>query len=90
MFTGRPDEWAGNSRQLQGTDEYKFGAECDSPGKKCMTLCETFFVKGKGDLLLYHDFHLDWKTENGRAFSSQGILIRLDKTGKFTENTGKS
>ena len=34
--------------------------------------------------------HLDWKTwKNGKAFSSQGILNRLEKSGKTTPNTGK-
>ena len=34
--------------------------------------------------------HSDWKTwENGKAFSSQGILNRLEKSGKITQNTGK-
>ena len=28
-----------------------------------------------------------WK--NGRVFSSQGILLRLEKSGNFTQNTGK-
>ena len=32
-------------------------------------------------------FPLDWK--NGKAFSSQGILNRLEKSGKITRNTGK-
>ena len=27
--------------------------------------------------------------ENGKAFSSQGILTRLEKSGKITQNTGK-
>ena len=27
--------------------------------------------------------------ENGKAFSSQGILNRLEKSGKITQNTGK-
>ena len=31
--------------------------------------------------------HSDWK--NGKAFSSQGILNRLEKSGKITQNTGK-
>ena len=31
--------------------------------------------------------HSDWK--NGKAFSSQGILNRLEKSGKTTQNTGK-
>ena len=34
--------------------------------------------------------HSDWKTwKNGKAFSSQGILNRLEKSGKTTQNTGK-
>ena len=39
--------------------------------------------------------HSDWKTwKNGKAFSSQGkksqgILNRLEKSGKITQNTGK-
>ena len=34
--------------------------------------------------------HSDWKTwENGKAFSSQGIFNRLEKSGKITQNTGK-
>ena len=38
--------------------------------------------------------HWDWKTwENGKAFSSQGkgqgILNRLEKSGKIIQNTGK-
>ena len=28
--------------------------------------------------------------ENGKTFSSQGILHRLEKSGKFGQNTGKS
>ena len=31
--------------------------------------------------------HSDWK--NGKAFSSQGILNRLEKSRKITQNTGK-
>ena len=27
--------------------------------------------------------------ENGKAFSSQGILNRLEKSGKITQNNGK-
>ena len=27
--------------------------------------------------------------KNGKTFSSQGILIRLEKSGKFTQNAGK-
>ena len=30
---------------------------------------------------------MDWK--NGKTFSSQGILNRLEKPGTFTPNTGK-
>ena len=34
--------------------------------------------------------HGDWKTwKNGRVFSSQGILIRPEKSQNFTKNTGK-
>ena len=34
--------------------------------------------------------HSDWKTwKNGKAFSSQGILTRLEKSWKITQNTGK-
>ena len=34
--------------------------------------------------------HTDWKTwKNGKTFSSQGILCRLEKSGKFGQNTGK-
>ena len=34
--------------------------------------------------------HSDWKTwKNGKEFSSQGILNRLEKSGKITQNTGK-
>ena len=29
-----------------------------------------------------------WK--NGKAFSSQGILSRLEKSGNFAQNTGKT
>ena len=43
-----------------------------------------------------HGFHWDWKLgktwKNGKAFSSQGsqgILSRLEKSGNFTQNTGK-
>ena len=35
-------------------------------------------------------FPLDWKTwKYGKALSSQGSLNRLEKSGKFTQNTGK-
>ena len=35
--------------------------------------------------------HSDWKTwKNGKAFSSQGILNRLEKSGKIAQNTGKT
>ena len=34
--------------------------------------------------------HSDWKTwKNGKAFSSQGILNRVEKSAKITQNTGK-
>ena len=34
--------------------------------------------------------HWDWKTwKNGKAFSSQGILNRLEKLGKVRENHSK-
>ena len=34
--------------------------------------------------------HSDWKTwENGKAFSSQGILNRMEKSREITQNTGK-
>ena len=34
--------------------------------------------------------HSNWKTwKNGKAFFSQGILNRLEKSGKITQNTGK-
>ena len=34
--------------------------------------------------------HSDWKTwKKGKLFSSQGILNRLEKSGKITQNTGK-
>ena len=34
--------------------------------------------------------HSDWKTcIKGKVFSSQGILNRLEKSGKITQNTGK-
>ena len=39
-----------------------------------------FSLNGRGS-------HLDWK--NGKAFSSQGILNRLENSGKITQNTGK-
>ena len=33
---------------------------------------------------------MDWKTwKNEKTFSSQGILNRLEKSGNFTQNTGK-
>ena len=39
---------------------------------------------------LKHGSHSGWKTwKNRRAFSSQGILLRLEKSGNFTKNTGK-
>ena len=42
---------------------------------------------------LYHGSHWDWKSgktwKNGKAFSSQGILSRLEKSGNFPQNTGK-
>ena len=40
-----------------------------------------------------HRSHFDWKTwKHGRAFNSQGILLRLEvreKSGNFTQNTGE-
>ena len=40
-----------------------------------------------------HGSHQDWKSEktwkNGKAFSSQGILLRLEKSGNFNQNSGK-
>ena len=40
-----------------------------------------------------HGTHRDWTSgktwKNGKAFSSQGILLRLEKSGNFTQNTGK-
>ena len=39
---------------------------------------------------IYQGFHSDWKTwKNGEAFYSQGILNRLEKSEKITQNTGK-
>ena len=35
-----------------------------------------------------HGSHSDWI--NGKAFSSQGILLGLEKSGNFTRNSGKS
>ena len=40
----------------------------------------TYFISIQGS-------HSDWK--NGKAFSSQGILNRLEKSGKITQTTGK-
>ena len=44
-------------------------------------------------ILYAHGSHQDWKSgktwKNGKAFSSQGILSRLEKSGNFTQNTGK-
>ena len=42
----------------------------------------------------YQGSHTDWKTwKNGETFfqsgKSQGILCRLEKSGKFGQNTGK-
>ena len=34
-----------------------------------------------------HGSHKDWKNE--KTFSSRGILNRLEKSGNFTQNTGK-
>ena len=39
------------------------------------------------DIRCRHGSHSDWK--NGRAISSQGILLRLEKSGNFTQNTRK-
>ena len=44
--------------------------------------------------VVHQSSHRDWKTgENGRAFyqtgKSEGILFRLEKSGNFTQNTGK-
>ena len=40
--------------------------------------------------VLYHGSHMDWKTwKSGKFFSSQGILNRQEKSGNFTQNTGK-
>ena len=40
-------------------------------------------------LQIYHGSHMDWKTwKKGKTFS-QGILNRLQKSGNFTQNTGK-
>ena len=36
---------------------------------------------------LVHGSHRDW--QKGKAFPSQGILVRLEKSGNFTQNTGK-
>ena len=34
--------------------------------------------------------HMGWKNwKNGKSFSSRGILNRLEKSGDFTQNTGK-
>ena len=42
------------------------------------------------NMLSNHGSHQDWKTwKNGKAFSSEGILLRLEKSGNFTQNTGK-
>ena len=53
-----------------------------------MRLLQQFFAD------MEHGCHLDWKSgktwKNGKAFSSQGILLRLEKSGNFTQNTGKS
>ena len=42
---------------------------------------------------ILHGSHRDWKSgktwKNGKAFSSQGILSRLEKSGNFTQNTVK-
>ena len=35
------------------------------------------------------DILLQGSLENGRAFTSQGILIGLEMPGNFTQNTGK-
>ena len=41
-----------------------------------------------GNKVLYsHGFHMDRKT--GEIFSSQAIVNRLEKSGDFTQNTGK-
>ena len=51
------------------------------------------FLVGEGEnfatvsFMIYHGSHLVWK--NGRAFSSQGILLTQEKSGNFTQNTGK-
>ena len=48
-------------------------------------------LRNRQILLLYkHGSRMDWKNwENGKTFSSQGILNRLEKSGNFTQNIGK-
>ena len=43
----------------------------------------------KLDLTVQKPAGFPLKLENGKAFSSRGILNRLEKSGKITQNTGK-
>ena len=56
-------------------------------------LCSTMFPLGLESVsvsnnVIQQGSHSDWRTwKNGKAFSSQGILNRLEKSGKIRENT---
>ena len=49
-------------------------------------VCNNIIVQGLGS---QRNSWLPSGLENGKAFSSQGILPRLEKSENFTQNTGK-
>ena len=53
-------------------------------------VCISTYISMSADgSFTFHGSHRDWKTwKNGKAFPSQGILSRLEKSGNFTQSTG--